>query len=314
MPRLANPPSPLVEKLQGVHLFHFDGAPCAQRVRFALGEKGLVRGVESAWNSTAPETLLAAPGTWISRQVSLLKKRHLSDEYAAIQPNMVVPALLHDGVLYVESMDIIRYVDEQWSRPRLFPTEPNAAQLNEQLIKQGVELHVSVRYVSFRWGLGRLGKLNAKHEQTLKRLERADSPEHMASFYGRFDRDEIDEQIYCQHLMALNGGYSGIDQLLAEDGRPFLCGDALSASDILWALKVLRIHECGYPFRQRHPALHAWFERIRARPAFQQSVMGHHRFMSGAFRAKAAIEHMLGIGIRHADCWKTSVASSASRL
>lgn len=46
MARVENPKSPLVGKLKGVHLFHFDGAPCAQRVRFALREKGLRRGRE----------------------------------------------------------------------------------------------------------------------------------------------------------------------------------------------------------------------------------------------------------------------------
>ena len=39
MPRIDHPKSPLVPKLQGLHLFHFEGAPCAQRVRFALAER-----------------------------------------------------------------------------------------------------------------------------------------------------------------------------------------------------------------------------------------------------------------------------------
>ena len=50
MTRVENPKSPIVAKLEGVHLFHYDGAPCAQRVRFALHEKGLVRGREGRFD------------------------------------------------------------------------------------------------------------------------------------------------------------------------------------------------------------------------------------------------------------------------
>jgi hypothetical protein len=37
MTKIENPKSPIVGRLEGLHLFHFDGAPCAQQVRFALG-------------------------------------------------------------------------------------------------------------------------------------------------------------------------------------------------------------------------------------------------------------------------------------
>ena len=43
MAGIENPPNLLVQKLQGVHLFAFDAAPCFQRVSFALAEKGLKR-------------------------------------------------------------------------------------------------------------------------------------------------------------------------------------------------------------------------------------------------------------------------------
>ena len=54
MPKIESPKSPMVAQLQGLHLFHFDGAPCAQRVRFALGEKGLARGREEKFDSATP--------------------------------------------------------------------------------------------------------------------------------------------------------------------------------------------------------------------------------------------------------------------
>ena len=301
MARIEHPSSPLIAKLRGVHLFHFEAAPCAQRVRFALAEKGLIRGKEVPWNTDRPSSLEAAPGTWVSRHVSLIKKHHLTDEYAAIQPNMVVPALVHDGKLHVESMEIIEYLDETWRPNPLMPTDPKASALARSLVEEGKRLHVSVRYVSFRWGLGRFGKLTPKEEATLRRLEPAGSPEKLAGFYDQYDRGAIEEETFRGHLDALERGYASLETLLQSDGRPFLTGDTFSVADIIWAIKVLRIHECGYPFQQNFPALFAWFTRVSERRGFQDGVMQRHRTLNRAFRVKSTIENMLGVGLRRAS-------------
>lgn len=301
MPRIDNPKSPLVPKLQGLHLFHFEGAPCAQRVRFALAEKGLTRGRDVAWQTDAPETLVAETGAWISRHVSLIKKDHLTDAYAAIHPNLVVPALVHDGQLYIESMDIVDYIDATWPQNRLMPEDPDAAGLARSLVAQGKALHVSVRYVSFRWGLGRLGKLSADDEQDLRRLETNGSPEQLVSFYERYDRDQIEEATFSEHLAALEGGYGTLERLLSGDGRPFLTGDTFTIADIIWSLKVLRIQECGYPFAANYPALFAWHGRVTSRPAFKDGVMSRHTAMSRIFKLKAAAANLFGRGLKQAS-------------
>ena len=69
MPKIEQPISPIPGALKGLHLFHFDGAPCAQRVRFALGEKGLARGREEKFDSVAPSAVMDQPGCWVSRIV-----------------------------------------------------------------------------------------------------------------------------------------------------------------------------------------------------------------------------------------------------
>jgi glutathione S-transferase len=301
MARVEQPRSPLVPKLSGLHLFHFEGAPCAQRVRFALAEKGLVRGAEVAWNSDVPSSLRAREGTWTSRHVSLIKKQHLTEGYAAIHPHLVVPALVHNGVLHVESMDIIDYLDATWPEHPLVPVDASAAAHARSLVDWGKDLHVSVRYVSFRWGLGRFGKLSRAEESRLKGLEHRDSPERLMHFYAAFDRDGIDAESYRYHLEALETGYATLNDLLAGDGRPFLVGSDFSIADIIWSIKVLRIHECGYPFRRNFPALFAWYQRVAARPGFQSGVMANHSTMSTAFKAKAAIANVLGRGLRQAS-------------
>jgi len=301
MPRIEPPADHYLTRLQGLHLFHCDPTPCSQRVRFALAEKGIKRGKEVPWNSAASQHGVAEAGKWTSRQVSLIKKHHLSEAYAAIQPNLVVPALVHDGRLYVESMDIVKYIDDAWPHPRLLPRDPEAAAAADELVAQGKALHLSVRYVSFRWGLGRLGKLGRREEDAIRRLEHKDSPEELLSFYSRYNRGGIAENTYIFHLRALEGAYSAIDRLLELDGRPFLTGDNFSIADIIWSCKVLRISECGYPFRRNFPALNEWYARISQRPAFKSGVLYNHRAMSAAFKVKATVENVMGRGLKQAS-------------
>ena len=78
MPKIEHPTSPIPGALQGLHLFHFDGALCAQRVRFALGEKGLARGSEEKFDSTTPTAVAGESGRWVSRIVSLVRKDHMT--------------------------------------------------------------------------------------------------------------------------------------------------------------------------------------------------------------------------------------------
>ncbi len=133
-----------------MHLFGYSGAPCAQRVRFALGEKGFTRSRDIPWDSENPKNLSTTDKrSYISRCVSLPRKQHVSKEYAAIHPNMVVPALVHDGVLHIESMDIIRYLDETWPENRLIPLETEARRLCDHYVQRASDLHRSVRYMSF---------------------------------------------------------------------------------------------------------------------------------------------------------------------
>jgi len=298
---IENPVSPIVGHLEGLHLFHFDGAPCAQRVRFALGEKGLARGREVRFDSAAAADCAGEPGRWVSRQVSLVRKDHMTPAYAMIQPNLVVPALVHDGVLHIESMDIIEYLDRAFGGPPLVPREDPAVMADaDALTGLGKALHRSIRFVTFRWGLGRLGRLSAAEEENLKTLlAGAGDGEQLVGFYQGYDSGGIPDAVFLDHLRRLFEAFGDLDMRLA-DGRAFLTGADVTMADVIWAMKVNRLDECGYPFARVHPAVWEWFRRIRARPSFRDGVMGHHRGMNTAFRLKSRVENLVGVGLKQA--------------
>ena len=80
-----------VQKLAGLHLYHDPLSSCAMRVRMVLAEKKL---------------------PWQSHVIDLAKMEHATPEYQSINPNGLVPTLIHDGRTYIESIDIIQYLDE----------------------------------------------------------------------------------------------------------------------------------------------------------------------------------------------------------
>ena len=79
-----------VKSWQGLHLLHFQGSSCSQKVRILLAEKGIA---------------------WESHPVDLLRQAHATPWFLGINPRGVVPVLVHDGVVHVESNDIMEYLD-----------------------------------------------------------------------------------------------------------------------------------------------------------------------------------------------------------
>lgn len=300
MSLIDQPKSHIPKALDGLHLFHFDGAPCAQRVRFALGEKGLARGREARFDDISSEASQAEPGHWVSRIVSLPKRTHMTQAYADIHPNMVVPALVHNGKLYLESMDIIQYLDEAFGGTPLIPQTPELREATMARVEEAKVLHLSLRYVTFRWGLGRLAMLNAKeHKQLAQLAKQGEDGENLVHFYDVYSNRKIPEATFYDHLNTLYRAFCDVDKMLS-DGRQFLMSDQLSIADAFWAMKILRVLQCGYPVKQYHPNLHAWYLRIYQRPAFQNEVMSNNRFGDRFFRVKSTLENLLGIGLKQA--------------
>lgn len=300
MPLIEQPKSQIPGKLKGLHLFHFDGAPCAQRVRFALGEKGLARGREEKFDSVTPTAIEGEAGRWVSRIVSLVKKDHLTQAYAEIHPNMVVPALVHDGKLYLESMDIIEYLDETFGGAPLIPKDAALRAATMNRVEQAKELHKSIRYVTFHWGLGRLAMLNPKERDHLAKLaQQGDDGENLVSFYDGYSNRTIPDSVYREHLIKLYTAFCEVNEAL-KDGRTFFMSDELTIADAFWSMKVLRLLECGYPVQQHHRELFAWYQRIYNRPSFQNEVMGKNRLTNRFFHVKARVETLFGKGLKQA--------------
>ncbi len=83
---IITPKNTEVLDFKGLHLYHAGISNCAMRVRVTLEEKDL---------------------PWTSHHLDILNKEHQTPEYFGINPNGVVPTLVDDGVVIIESDDII---------------------------------------------------------------------------------------------------------------------------------------------------------------------------------------------------------------
>ena len=87
------PENPEARALEGLHLYHSARSNCSARVRLLLEEKGLA---------------------WTGHHLDLLKKENISAAYFGINPKGLVPALVHDGKVVIESNDILVYLEKQF--------------------------------------------------------------------------------------------------------------------------------------------------------------------------------------------------------
>jgi glutathione S-transferase len=87
---------------------------------------------------------------WTAHRVELLKLEHLRPEYLCLNPNGVVPTLVHDGKVVVESSVICQYLDETFPEPSLMPPDPYArAQARIWLKLFDDVAHPAIRQASF---------------------------------------------------------------------------------------------------------------------------------------------------------------------
>jgi len=85
-----------------IELYHNDMSVCAQKVRFALAEKKLV---------------------WESHHLNLRAGDQQQPEYLKLNPNAVVPTLVDEGTVIIESTVINEFIDDAYPEARLKPSD-----------------------------------------------------------------------------------------------------------------------------------------------------------------------------------------------
>jgi glutathione S-transferase len=241
---------------RGLHLFHFQGSSCSQKVRIFLHLKGIA---------------------WASHHINLGKGEHVTPWYMGINPRGLVPALVHDGKVIIESNDILEYLEATFPEPALIPADRKDEM--HRLLREEDNLHLDIRALTMRFVVPAF--LAKKPESEIRKYEALGS----GSVHGAADPDRVREAEFWREMIRNNGvsderarqafrrfrsAFEQFEDRLEK--HDFLLGDQLTLLDIAWYIYVKRLSEASYPLHRLHPRLGKWFDALDARKDFRGEV------------------------------------------
>jgi glutathione S-transferase len=246
-----------VRDWKGVHVLHFAGSSCSQKLRIFLDLKGI---------------------RWQSHPVDLPANENFRPWFLGINPRGLVPVLVHDGAVHIESNDIIEYLERTFPQPRLIPAGHEGEV--SRLLRHEDDLHLDLRTLSFRFVFAPVGP--PKPAAALASYAANGSgtvggrPDHERDHQIAFWRKAAEHGITDAQARAaahrFRAEFGKLDATLAQ--QPYLMGDALSVLDIAWFIYAFRLSLAGYPLARLHPHVAAWEAKLRARPEFAREIAG----------------------------------------
>jgi len=231
-----------------LELYHSINSVCAQKARIALAEKGL----------PYKEHLMTLGGD------------QFDPVYMKLNPNAVVPTLVHNGHAIIESSVILYYLDEAFPEKPLMPAEPLArakVRLFNKLIDEYV--HNSCTILTFATAF-RPGLLKLRPEEREAGFAKAPSKQRSAykrdvvthGLDSRFVKDAVEhhEKLLTWIEDAVRGG-------------PYLAGDDYSLADVavipyILRLELLRLSRIW----DGRPGVAGWWARVRQRPSTETAI------------------------------------------
>lgn len=232
-----------------LELYHGDISVCSQKARIGLVEKGL---------------------DWISRPVDLHKGEHRTPEYLALNPDAVVPTLVHDGLVVRESSLIIDYADRLSPDNPLMPGDPAAEVRTRLWLLRTLAIHEAINSMTFATVV-REAQLATRTAEELEAFYAAPpNPQIGAKRRDLFTHGA--QSVFVDGaLHVLTGMFRDMSAQL--DGQDWLEG-AYSLADIALVAYVDRLERLGMAglWEGRFDGIADWLARNRARPSFAAAV------------------------------------------
>lgn len=230
-----------------LELYHSGLTTCSKQVRHCLREKGL---------------------PYVSRYVELWRYENLSSAYLKINPNGVVPTLVHDGVPVINSFCINEYIDDAFPEPPLRSADLHERARMRYWAWTADEVHLQLaRLTHARMLQASVNDLSAEDREIM--LRHTPVPEKRERWRVLTRGGYSDEQL-ASALDNVLFVFGRLEEELSRRG-PWLAGATFSLGDIGMLAIVHRIFEL-YPDRldrSAFPRVNDWWDRTMARPAAQ---------------------------------------------
>ncbi|MEH6344344.1 MAG: glutathione S-transferase family protein [Bermanella sp.] len=261
-----------VTSFKGLHLYHHGLSQCSQRVRICLEEKGV---------------------PWKSQYLDLMNGEHLTEYYRGINPNNVVPTLVHDGKVIIESTDIIEYIDQNFPGASFTPENQQERETMEMWLKTSNTTKSAIKVLSheflFKAKAQKSPKQIAQMKANIHNQELIKFSEEFSSKQG-LSRDKI-----IQSIKDFQNAFEKMDNHLAK--HTWLAGETFSLADISWMGDVHRMMLMNFPL-EKYVHLQSWIKRVQARPSFQKALVAYEpKVIKYFFKAYSLIRRLKGTSV-----------------
>jgi len=234
-------------------LYHNAASTCSQKVRLVLAEKGL---------------------EFESQVVDLLAGGQHDPEYVKLNPNHVVPTLVHDAHTLIESSLINEYLDEAFPEVAMQSSDPVARHAARLWIKRiDQKVHPMAGVITFAIGPRKM--ILAQPEEVRERnIGEIPDPARRAA-----RRSVIEHGVKAPEFQsALDTFLDLIDDLdSALEPGAWLAGESFGLADACALPYVLRLDHLAMSSlleESARPNLHDWYARVKARPSYETAVSG----------------------------------------
>lgn len=241
-----------------LELFHDWRSFCSIKVRLCLAEKRL---------------------PWESRYIDLMRLEHTTPEYLKLNPNGVVPTLVHNGVAIHESTVINEYLDEVFPDIPLMSRDPVERARARYWVKfEDDVLHPAIRPTTFAIMMS--PELALRSDKELDELLAVHPNKQRAEEYRRAARAPIDKEKVHAATQTVMSALDKLDGRLSE--APWLGGQSYSLADIAAAPFIDRLAELDLAnLWSGKAAFQDWIGRMKDRPAYQEAIPGNEqRFLA----------------------------------
>jgi glutathione S-transferase len=237
--------------MSAIELHHNGLSSCSQKVRLVLAEKNL---------------------DYTSHEVNLVSGEQHAPEYVKLNPNHVVPTLIHDGRVLIESSLINEYLEEAFPEVPLAPREPAARHAMRLWVKQIDEkVHPAAGVITYAIG-ARNAAFSQPPEVREANLAAIPDPVRRAA-----RRSVIEHGVKAPEFSgALDCFLDLLDHMeVALGTEPWLTRDRFGLADAAALPYVLRLdHLAMTPLFSgaMRPRVADWLARVKARPSFDRAV------------------------------------------
>jgi glutathione S-transferase len=237
--------------MAGLELHHNGLSSCSQKVRLVLAEKTL---------------------DFISRDVNLVAGDQHAPDYVKLNPNHVVPTLIHDGRVLIESSLINEYLDEVFPDPPLRPADAAGRHAMRLWVKQIDEkVHPAAGVLTYAIG-ARTAALSQPADVREANIAAIPDAARRAA-----RRSVIEHGVAAPEFAGALGNFldllDGMEATLASSR--WLTHDRFGLADAAALPYVLRLeHLAMTPLlaEAARPRVADWLARVKARPSFAVAV------------------------------------------